>query len=109
MNYGWNQFGLNFLMFVKEYLTWEAAKKKCKQFGGNLASIKTYAENIFIFVIIREDRAWVGGNNLNDHNTWIWTYNTQFDYKNRHPDEPNMLEGNKRYLNIGKRKNHNRN
>ena len=78
---------------IDESLTWETAKIKCTNAGGNLASIQSSDENEFIFQLAGKGPAWLGGNDLKTEGEWTWSDGSQWLYKNWGNGEPNNAGG----------------
>uniref|UniRef100_A0A8C6TD72 C-type lectin domain-containing protein n=1 Tax=Neogobius melanostomus TaxID=47308 RepID=A0A8C6TD72_9GOBI len=96
---GWSLFGTRCFRFFKAEQTWTMAEKRCNKLGGNLASIHTDWENIFIRGLIN-GHTWLGGHDMDQEGEWMWTDGSPWDYTNWADGEPNNLGGNEDSLEI---------
>uniref|UniRef100_A0A8C6SUV6 C-type lectin domain-containing protein n=1 Tax=Neogobius melanostomus TaxID=47308 RepID=A0A8C6SUV6_9GOBI len=95
----WSLFGTRCFRFFEAEKTWTMAEKRCNKLGGNLASIHTDWENVFIRGLINGN-AWLGGHDMDQDGVWMWTDGSPWDYRNWADGEPNNLGGNEDSLEI---------
>ena len=83
---------------------WQVARQRCEsQTDMRLASVESEEEDEFLFSLI-DDKTWVGGNDLGEEGTWVWSDGTHFftdafmgggpvddAYNNWNAAEPNNL------------------
>lgn len=74
-------------MVVNESLIWEEARTSCLSLGGDLASVGSEEENNFIKSLGRN--FWIGGSDLAQEGTYVWSDGTDWTYDNWIPGEPN--------------------
>ena len=86
---------------IEQLLTWNDAKQKCLEYGGNLASVVSAQENDFIFGLSKKKLTWIGGNDITNEGTWVWNDGTPWSYKNWKNGEPNDFGENEDCLDIG--------
>ncbi|XP_048015979.1 galactose-specific lectin nattectin-like [Megalobrama amblycephala] len=89
---GWSAYGCRCFKFFNKYKTWSVAENLCLSYGGNLASIHSHDEYIFIQNLIRREthattRTWIGGRYAEGH--WLWSDGTEMTYQIWSPGEPN--------------------
>ncbi|XP_077058630.1 galactose-specific lectin nattectin-like [Siphateles boraxobius] len=91
---GWSSFGCRCFKFMNYLSTWIEAEKFCLIFGGNLASVHSHEEYMFIQRMIRSrthasTRAWIGGNDAVQEGDWLWSDGSKMNYQIWAPGEPN--------------------
>jgi hypothetical protein len=57
---------------VSDKLTWDEARQRCIDWGGNLASIATLTENFNINTMMRGESAWIGLRYSYGRGIWEW-------------------------------------
>ncbi|XP_042204150.1 macrophage mannose receptor 1-like [Homarus americanus] len=75
--------------------TWRSSRLRCREQGGELASIHTNEENYWILSKIlglSDEMVWVGGRSVLDSG-YQWLDNTTFDFDNWARGEPNNILG----------------
>ena len=77
-------------------VTWTEVEIYCiDTYGTNLASIHSSEENIAAFGAVSSNTSWIGLNDIDNEDTFVWTDGSPFDYDNWGVSaEPNNL-GNK--------------
>lgn len=75
----------HYYMAFKETVSWQAAKARCQEMGGYLATITSAEENAFV-ARLENANAWVGGKLTND--SWTWITGEKFSYDNWYPGRP---------------------
>jgi hypothetical protein len=68
--------------------SWAGAKERCGDLGGNLASIRSAAENETIEISLA-NAAWIGFNDFEDEGTFEWSDGASSGYTNWNGGEPN--------------------
>ncbi|XP_028447358.1 galactose-specific lectin nattectin-like [Perca flavescens] len=94
----WTQFGSRCFRFNIGPKTWPDAESFCHTAGGNLASIHSDEEHIFIRNYIHQvsgayKLSWIGGTDSVKEGTWMWTDGSKFHYKSFYVGEPNNCCG----------------
>ncbi|XP_030827447.1 LOW QUALITY PROTEIN: macrophage mannose receptor 1-like [Camarhynchus parvulus] len=74
----------------EEKLTWHSARSVCRELGGNLASIHNNQVQAFLTFHLKDvaSETWIGLNDINSENTYLWTDGSIFDYSNWAPGFP---------------------
>ncbi len=52
--------------------SWHAARARCENMGGHLATISSEAEHAFVAELCGETRAWIGGTDEGTPGRWVW-------------------------------------
>ena len=76
------------LQYFPEELSWEDASTSCQSHGWELASIHSQDENDEVYSLINNRAAWIGLNDIDSENNWIWTDGSNVDYKNWDNEQP---------------------
>nr|XP_009671983.1 PREDICTED: LOW QUALITY PROTEIN: macrophage mannose receptor 1-like [Struthio camelus australis] len=89
----------------EERLTWHAARSTCIELGGNLASIHNEQVQAFFTLLLKDisDETWIGLNDINNENTYLWTDGSLFDYSKwgrQFPFRDNYIEINWKFITI---------
>ncbi|XP_063743026.1 ladderlectin-like [Eleginops maclovinus] len=84
---------------------WMEAEKSCNDLGGNLASIQTQAEYVFIRKLVKtatgtDKLTWVGGYDAVKEGVWLWSDGTKFSYTGWTKGEPNNSGGKENCMDI---------
>lgn len=93
----WHEFQSNYYLYDPLPRTWEVAKAFCQDIGGgNLASITSDDENLFITSLTEGSSVWIGGNDPTNANDWQWSDGSSWEYVNwaSATNEPNKWLGN---------------
>lgn len=83
---GWAYDGMSNACFMlnHELLTWNAALERCREVGGDLASITGNNDQSFITALIStigmSPSYWVGGNDIDPSSGWKWTDGSPFPF-----------------------------
>lgn len=91
----WTQLDRRCFIFFREPKSWVDAETACIRIGGNLASIHSSEENLFLSKLIaRVNRyeglhTWIGGSDAVKERKWLWSDGTAFNYQRWGPGEPN--------------------
>uniref|UniRef100_A0A8B9RWH5 Macrophage mannose receptor 1 n=1 Tax=Accipiter nisus TaxID=211598 RepID=A0A8B9RWH5_9AVES len=66
----------------EERLTWHSARSACIELGGNLASIHNEQVQAFFTFHLKDiaSETWIGLNDINSEDTYLWTDGSIFDY-----------------------------
>ncbi|KAK7079206.1 hypothetical protein SK128_003942 [Halocaridina rubra] len=93
----WYRFGDHCYKFISESeaepQTWWTAHRKCRDEGGELASIHTVEENYWIesMLVSKSDKTfWIGGRSFKDSG-YEWIDGSPFDFDNWYTGEPNDM------------------
>lgn len=84
-------------LFCTEKRTWQAAQEKCKSYGSefSLVTINSGSENTAVFNAATDNTEgigssfWIGLNDINKENKFVWDSNDDNDYTHYHSGEPN--------------------
>ncbi|XP_039674871.1 galactose-specific lectin nattectin-like isoform X2 [Perca fluviatilis] len=95
---GWTQFGSRCFSFNFQGKSWVNAENFCKAAGGNLASIHSEEEYVFLRTFINQvtgenRRAWIGGFDSVQEGVWMWSDGSTFDYQSFSWDQPDNEDG----------------
>jgi VCBS repeat-containing protein len=71
------------------HITWQSAAAAALAAGGYLATITSDAENNFVFSLVGNDVAWLGGSDAGQEGQWRWVTGEAFDYTHWDGGEPN--------------------
>ncbi|KAI9531080.1 hypothetical protein NQZ68_000574 [Dissostichus eleginoides] len=91
---GWSLLGSRCFIFNYEEKEWAIAEKSCTALGGNLASIQTHVEYLFIRQLVKtatgkNKLSWVGGNDAVKDGVWLWSDGSNFKFGGWAKGEPN--------------------
>ena len=79
---------------VDDNINWNQAEDCCVAWGGHLASIHSYDDNILLNGIRNRDRyTWIGLSDTANDSVYVWTDGTPFDYNNLATNQPNHIDG----------------
>ncbi|KAF7229773.1 C-type lectin domain family 4 member G-like [Nothobranchius furzeri] len=83
----WSSFDDRCFIFNENEKTWAEAEFYCQFDGGNLASVHSFEENVFIQSLTRGDshnfpETWLGGASAARPDFWLWTDGSNFHYEN---------------------------
>ncbi|XP_048015924.1 galactose-specific lectin nattectin-like [Megalobrama amblycephala] len=90
---GWTAYGCRCFKFFKDpQYSWGGGEDTCLSYGGNLASVHSHAEYMFIQNLIRQTThastpVWIGGHNP-VYTYWFWSDGTRMNYKIWSPGQP---------------------
>ncbi|XP_031150865.1 galactose-specific lectin nattectin-like isoform X1 [Sander lucioperca] len=95
---GWTQFGSRCFSFNFQGKSWTDAENFCKSDGGNLASVHSEEEHVFLRDYIRKvtgenKKTWMGGFDSVQEGEWMWSDGSTFDYKHWSPGQPDNAGG----------------
>ncbi|KAM4562980.1 galactose-specific lectin nattectin-like [Odontesthes bonariensis] len=95
---GWTQFGSRCFIFIGTGKTWIDAMHFCISIGGNLASVHSADENIFLSELVKKvtgahHHVWVGGFDIVADKKWLWTDGSDFNYRRWHTGLPDNQGG----------------
>ncbi len=62
-------------LFCGSTESWDDARARCMDFGGDLASFDAAGENAAVWPLIDPYNRfiWIGGSDIDDEGTWVWT------------------------------------
>ncbi|XP_022111926.1 alpha-N-acetylgalactosamine-specific lectin-like [Acanthaster planci] len=91
---GYTKWQTNCYKLFDEVKNWAAAEQRCVADGAHLASVHSAAENNFVNQMALQGTAggqetWIGLNDLQTENSFVWTDGSPIDYTNWELDEPN--------------------
>ena len=84
-------------------ITWNAAKSRCEELGGHLATITSREEYNAVMSLIPKNESriyWIGGYEDTSSGTWKWVTGEDFVFTAWHSQEPNDQGGNEDFLEI---------
>ncbi|XP_034534275.1 galactose-specific lectin nattectin-like [Notolabrus celidotus] len=95
---GWSPYGTSCYMFHHSQRAWADAEKFCTTQGGNLVSLHSKEERLFIQKTLQRVagklvNVWVGGYDAGKEGVWLWTDGSLFDFKDWNNGEPNNFQG----------------
>ncbi|KAF1383035.1 hypothetical protein PFLUV_G00150070 [Perca fluviatilis] len=95
---GWTQFGSRCFSFNFQGKSWSDAETFCKSAGGNLASIHSEEEHVFLKTFVNQvsgenRRTWIGGFDSVQEGVWMWIDGSTFDYKSWADGQPDNARG----------------
>ncbi|XP_028280920.1 galactose-specific lectin nattectin-like [Parambassis ranga] len=93
---GWTQFQARCFSFQNRQEAMADAESICLSLGGNLASIHSITDNMFLRELVHTasgsySAAWVGGHDGVKEGQWMWTDGSKFDYQIWGQGEPNNV------------------
>ncbi|XP_077058634.1 galactose-specific lectin nattectin-like [Siphateles boraxobius] len=91
---GWSSFGSRCFKFFNNHQTWIEAEKTCLHFRGNLASVHSHEEYMFLQRLVRDTTytttgAWIGGHDAVNEGDWLWSDGSKMNYQIWAHGEPN--------------------
>ncbi|XP_017289092.1 type-2 ice-structuring protein-like [Kryptolebias marmoratus] len=91
---GWNLLYGRCFKYVSTRVTWIQAERSCMFMGGNLASVRSYAEYRAIQGLIQRyshwsGLTWIGGSDAVQERSWLWSDGTRMTYSNWCPGRNN--------------------
>ncbi|XP_034533053.1 C-type mannose receptor 2-like [Notolabrus celidotus] len=95
---GWSHNNGRCFRYISTPQSWAWAEIRCQALGGNLASVHSHAEYLFIQrMIVRATReyplTWLGGSDAEQEGVWLWSDGSHFTYANWCQWEPNNRGG----------------
>ncbi|XP_072223469.1 galactose-specific lectin nattectin-like [Leuresthes tenuis] len=102
---GWTQFGSRCFIYYRTARTWIDAEHFCMSIGGNLASIHSADESLFLSNLVKRvtgahHHTWVGGFDAVAEKRWMWSDGSHFNYRRWHQGQPSNHGGNEHCLEI---------
>ncbi|XP_051258056.1 galactose-specific lectin nattectin-like isoform X2 [Dicentrarchus labrax] len=97
---GWSVCGGRCFRFFPTATTWSEAERACLALGANLASVHSRADNEWVWGLINNKPAWIGGSDAQQNNIWLWSDGTRVGYTNWCTGEPNNNQGRQHCLHI---------
>ncbi|XP_072222506.1 galactose-specific lectin nattectin-like [Leuresthes tenuis] len=102
---GWTQFGSRCFIFYHTSRTWIDAEHFCISIGGNLASIHSADESLFLSNLVKRvtghhHLTWVGGFDAVAERRWQWSDGSHFNYRRWGQGQPSNHGGNEHCLEI---------
>ncbi|KAJ8008551.1 hypothetical protein DPEC_G00106070 [Dallia pectoralis] len=95
---GWHQNGHRCFSFYPVWATWVSAESYCSQSGGNLASIHSPDQQVFIQDLVKRHTnqpVWIGGYDITQKGVWLWSDGSVF--YNFHGEEEPIFSGHGKY------------
>ncbi|XP_072046296.1 snaclec B9-like [Amphiura filiformis] len=105
---GWTSFNDSCYVYIRDPKSWSSARKFCKLYGSDLASISSQEENDFVADLAYGEEAWIGlsdvwpqagmlleigGEPLKLTATWAWSDGTPYNgYSNWAPEQPSGMQ-----------------
>ncbi|XP_044066148.1 galactose-specific lectin nattectin-like [Siniperca chuatsi] len=96
--HGWTQYGARCFIVQTGHRTMADAELTCTAFGGNLASISSYGEHLFIRNLIFRTcgsfvTTWIGLFDAIQEGKWLWTDGSRVVFTHWGHREPNNAGG----------------
>ncbi len=80
-------------------LPWHQAQALAKKMGGYLATLTDARENEWVVTQFGEQTEfWIGLNDEQEENKWVWSTGEKFEYANWAPGEPDNYRKNQHYV-----------
>ncbi|XP_037651269.1 C-type lectin domain family 4 member E-like [Sebastes umbrosus] len=82
---GWEQHGAKCYHFSSDKSTWEESRSECRGLGGDLVTIESREEQVFLLGRLRdkmdkpEDKFWIGLTDSEEENKWLWADGSPLD------------------------------
>ncbi|XP_048015844.1 galactose-specific lectin nattectin-like [Megalobrama amblycephala] len=91
---GWVSYECRCFKFFSNRYTWARAEKTCLDYGGNLASVHSHEEYMFVQNLVRHETqsttsTWIGGYDAVEEGVWFWSDGTKMNYQIWSPGNPN--------------------
>ncbi|XP_056615291.1 galactose-specific lectin nattectin-like [Triplophysa dalaica] len=100
-SFGWTPFGVQCFKFFPQAVDWVTAEKNCQSLDGNLASVRSKAQNDFLLSLVPVNtRVWIGGHDGEIEQQCLWTDGSPFDYTNWCKTQPDNFKGSEHCLEI---------
>ncbi|XP_067235884.1 galactose-specific lectin nattectin-like isoform X1 [Chanodichthys erythropterus] len=102
---GWTAYGCRCFKFFNYQYRWISAEYLCLAYGGNLASVHSHNEYVFIQSLVRQTtygstRAWIGGHDAVEEGHWLWSDGKNMNYQIWSPGNPSNYLGKEHCLEI---------
>ncbi|XP_033121448.1 hyalin-like [Anneissia japonica] len=98
---GWSSFQGNCYKYFYSEVTWQKARTSCQSYGADLAVVKNYAENNFIFSLASRQSIWIGLTDMAEEGVFKWIETgMNSDYRTLDDEDP-QLEGCPEDLTVG--------
>ncbi|KAK9978822.1 hypothetical protein ABG768_020560 [Culter alburnus] len=102
---GWSAFECRCFKFFNIPQTWSRAEKFCLYYKGNLASVHSHDEYMFIQRMIRQTThatpfTWIGGHDAPEEGHWLWSDGKKMNYQIWSPGNPSNYLGKEHCLEI---------
>ena len=91
-NPGWDQNGDHCYYFSNFKTNWADAEDFCQSNGTHLASVNSMATNNYMVSELATrgiDKAWFGGNDIEEEGTWTWTDRSSWGFTFWNKGQPN--------------------
>ncbi|CAB1346371.1 unnamed protein product, partial [Coregonus sp. 'balchen'] len=88
---GWHQNGHRCFSFYPVWATWSTAESYCSQHGGNLVSVHSPDQQVFVQDLVRrhtDQPVWMGGYDAAQEGMWLWSDGSAVDHFYWEEDEP---------------------
>ncbi|XP_056615222.1 galactose-specific lectin nattectin-like [Triplophysa dalaica] len=99
--FGWTPFGVECFKLILQEVDWVGAEKNCQSLDGNLASVRSKAQNDFLLSLVPVNtNVWIGGHDAEMEEQWLWTDGSPFDYSNLCNGQPDNYKDSEHCLQI---------
>ncbi|XP_059403948.1 ladderlectin-like isoform X2 [Carassius carassius] len=100
---GWSAYKGRCFRFFNFPRSWIDAEKQCLGYDGNLASVHSYEEYIFVQIMIKYQtqettESWIGGYDAVSEGTWLWSDGSKLDQEIWAPGQPDNSNRNEHCL-----------
>ncbi|XP_052407491.1 galactose-specific lectin nattectin-like isoform X1 [Carassius gibelio] len=100
---GWSAYEGRCFRFFNFQRSWIDAEKQCLGYDGNLASVHSYEEYIFVQFMIKSQTqaatpSWIGGYDAVSEGTWLWSDGSKLDQEIWAPSQPDNTNRNEHCL-----------
>ncbi|XP_062301816.1 ladderlectin-like [Osmerus eperlanus] len=91
---GWARYGTRNYLYVSLQKQWVDAERYCLQLKGNLASVHSFGEQIFLQRLVKSRTGsypwtWIGGTDAVRNRVWLWSDGSMFNFQYWAIREPN--------------------
>lgn len=95
---GWSLYNCRCFRFYNLQRSWSDAEKMCLGYDGNLASVHSYEEYVFIQNLIKSQtqastETWIGGNDCVSDNAYFWSDGSKMNIEIWAPGQPDHTGG----------------
>mmetsp|Transcript_109524 Transcript_109524/g.315418 ORF Transcript_109524/g.315418 Transcript_109524/m.315418 type:complete len:774 (+) Transcript_109524:83-2404(+) len=90
----WRRFGESCYRLLDWHSNYEKAKKRCKQLDAHVVTIHSQAEQDFVHAFCGKRMCWLGLEEQDNSEAWVWNDGRAFGFENWEVGEPNNAAGN---------------
>jgi len=97
----------HYYLLIPESATWQAAKTRCEQLGGHLATVTTFQENTFVLREFMKQlpggewpSLWLGASDEGHEGRWEWVTGERWGFTSWIRGEPSNTRGREHFLQL---------